>query len=233
MSLRLLDTNVVVRVLLGDIKHKQYSLALGYVEDGGLLEDYVIAEIIYVWLKNIKKNDAYAYALSVGELDEFNAKQKEYVFYFIPAAHWKSKAYTLFSIAWKSFIQKYPRVMCVNQDLFNKSLEIAQSTGLDWVDCTLLAERYLRGSYIATIDSGMIKYIKSLKEYEVKDSSTIRDAVAADIDRDAIEILETPDEDDGSLDYLGVGGRNCGVQDLKLVKEQDDIARQKHKTDKD
>lgn len=168
MAARLLDANVVLRVLLREVAHPRYHRAVAILNDGGTIRDYVMPEIVYAFLASVRRKNAAQRALERGELSLFERNPRAYAsgIDFLPG--WKKEAYAALRKQMSSFLQAYPAIKIDQQDLYDTALGIACDTGHDWVDCMLLAEKYLGGYEVCSLDKDVTESKSDLSTMALK-----------------------------------------------------------------
>ncbi len=167
--LKLLDANVVLRVLLQETSRPNYSNCVNYTVAGGLLRDYVIPEIIYQFIGHIRQMNAMQYAEGRGELSAYLACPKEYTRKHVPPSNWRKVAYAKFNAAVSQLQTEYPHVEIENKPFFDVALKIAIETGYDWVDCMLIAEHRVNSADVSSVDKNVLSGL-ALGTYKVSSS---------------------------------------------------------------
>lgn len=155
MGSRLIDTNVVLRVLCCDIQHPRYSDAVRYCIEGGAIRDYVMPEIIYGYIAHKRVGYSRALAESLGEIDKWNANPKLYSKGIAMPSGWRRQVYAELKPELIAFLSQYPSIIIDQKDLFDMAMGIACETGHDWVDCMLEAERQFGWVEVASLDKDL------------------------------------------------------------------------------
>ena len=159
-GLMLLDANVVLRVLLEDDRHPKYQECRALLESPSIIKNYVMPEIIYQFLAYIRKENANKIAEMLGELDLFLKSPRSYTAGLRLESGWRKRAYKTFAAEMSLLRRRYPNVCVEQEELYDKSLEIAEQTGFDWVDCLMIAEHNLFDRPIASVDRNVADGLK-------------------------------------------------------------------------
>lgn len=77
---------------------------------------------------------------------------------------WHKDCYVKFSDAMTQLFDRYPCVQVEDVDLFFVALDIAKASGLDWVDCMLIAENKVYGHTVCSIDSEVEQRVQSISD---------------------------------------------------------------------
>ena len=152
MATRLIDANVVLRVLLRD-DPERVVVAENFLLQGGTIRSYVLQEIIVNFLSYTKRAIVQRHAESADELQELYADPAKYAQEHQPKSDWKVKAFQSFGKQMARLLEKYPNVVLDNDGLYKSALNIARRLGHDWVDCLIRAEHNLFGYDVVSMDS--------------------------------------------------------------------------------
>lgn len=151
------DANVILRVLLKDTTHPRYLSCVSVLNSMCLVTDYVFPEVVYAYLAKVRKHLAYVMASSLGELEEFNRSPRLYTAKCRPLSGWKKDAYARLESDMQELLDTYQGLSMYDIDLYEETLQVAKSTGLDWVDCTLIASHRLYDTEVFSIDTDIVK----------------------------------------------------------------------------
>lgn len=161
MSLTLLDTNIVLRVIIHDISNADFNESVHLLQLGGVITNYVFPEVVFNFANQYLYNVAKEYAQSKGDSLLYSRDRRQYIRLHpqLREAGWHKKMYMSLQTAMTELLLQYPDVQMENHTLYIKAMDIAIKTGLDWVDCLLLAEHSTNGSTVQTLDKEMRKHL--------------------------------------------------------------------------
>lgn len=154
---RLIDANVICRVMVQDIQHPRYVEAERLLALGGIIRMYTIPEIAFQALASQRMKYAMEYATSHGELTRFQSAPRVYTTALTPPPGWKKQGYTWFRNRMSEMFSDYADVEIEDRTLYDAAMQIAIQTGYDWVDCLLLAEEKLGRGTVSSIDIDITK----------------------------------------------------------------------------
>ncbi len=159
---RLIDANILVRIVLENVNHPGYFSAVKILQAGGNVRDYVFPEVAYQYIKYymlaIARRDAY----SRGDLTLFEQNRSAYMRSHSLTPGWRKAAYSRLRESMDKLLCDYPLVQIDRRDIYDRALDIACQTGHDWVDCMLLAEHDIDGHDPVSLDKDVRKGVKKL-----------------------------------------------------------------------
>ncbi len=159
-GLTLFDANVILRVLLNEVHHPKYSLCKDMLERPGVIAKYVVPEIVYSYLANYRKVNARLTAIELGEVELYRQDPKKYIMALPPKSGWKKEAYCNYKDSMLELLDRYPSIEVECRKLFSITLDVAITTGYDWVDCMLIAEHNISGADILSVDTHIARGIE-------------------------------------------------------------------------
>ena len=154
---RLIDANVVCRVMTEDVEHPRYYDAERLLIAGGILRLYVLPEIAFQALMVQRMKCAERYAEEVDELALFRAAPRVYASKVTPPSGWRKQAYVWFNNRMAELLSDYADIEIEDRPLYEAAMQIAIQTGYDWVDCILLAEENLGRGTVSSLDKDIGK----------------------------------------------------------------------------
>lgn len=152
---KLLDANVILRVLLRDSAHPRYETAIRMLCQGGSLRDYVVPEIVFQYILRGRLSYAKSVAIDDDELQLFNQDRRSYIRKLQFPKGFVKSVYEKLRIQMAQLLHDYPAVTIDQKDLFDMAMSIACETGHDWVDCMLEAERQFGWVEVASLDKDL------------------------------------------------------------------------------
>lgn len=155
------DTNIILRFVTEDIFHSEYDYCIRCLQRGGVIPKYVIPEVVFNYAYHFLYDVAVEYARLTGEIQELERNRKLYIKEnkSLRFPGWKKKMYRELASILDSLLQSYPGVEIEDMDQFREAMRIAIGSGLDWVDCMLIAESCLHRGQVATCDKAMLRYL--------------------------------------------------------------------------
>ena len=154
---RLIDANIICRVMTENVQHPQYSEAERLLVIGGLLRLYVLPEIAFQALASQRLKHAERHAEEADELPLYSAAPRVYASKVTPPAGWRKQAYVWFNNRMAELLSDYAGIEIEDKPLYDAAMQIAIQTGYDWVDCLLLAEEKLGRGTVSSIDIDISK----------------------------------------------------------------------------
>lgn len=156
---RLIDANVVLRILLGDTEHPKFPIAIEYLETGGVICDYVFPEVAYQFLGRYKSRMAKDYAIEHEQLPQYYENPRNYAQSIQYPAGYRKCACAALRDGMNQFLSDYPNIVIDQKEHYDAAMNIACVTGHDWVDCMLLAEKALKGDEVYSLDKDLTTVI--------------------------------------------------------------------------
>ncbi len=152
---RLLDANIVLRVLVSDTSNSDYNLCLKELLRGGVIKFYVFPEIVAQAAWYFRRSVAEELAIRLGELNNFKQDVRKYTQEHVHIENGHRKFYIAFCEDLDKLLHTYPNVSIEHFDLVKRVLTIAVNTGLDLVDCLLVVEQIENDAEIVTCDKAL------------------------------------------------------------------------------
>lgn len=152
---KLLDADVILRVLFHDSTHPRYDTAIRMLYQGGSLCDYVVPEVVSQYILRGRLSYAKSVAAAADELQLFNQDRRGYIRKLQFPEEFVKSMYEKLRTQMAQLLHDYPAVTIDQEDLFDMAMGVACETGHDWVDCMLEAECQSGWVEVSSLDSDL------------------------------------------------------------------------------
>lgn len=149
---RLIDTNILLRYVIRDTRHKAYVVCIDELSRGGVIPLYVFSELAFSFTSKFRRNTVYKYAMLKGEKEKFEEDPRCYTCTAQMLAGWRKEAAQEFSARINEALRTFPNLQFQYWDLVEVAINRMIDTGHDCVDCLLYAEHILGGHEVVSID---------------------------------------------------------------------------------
>lgn len=166
-----IDTNVALRVGRGEVSSKFYVQSVQYATEGGCILQPVVAEIFFVCKGKYQVELGREDAIARGRLPVYNNSPREYSRKLAMPAKWLCNVYTQLDAIVDKLIKEYP-IKFEDYALVQKTIDIGEEFGFDWVDCLLLARYDLYGEQPLSCDKNIEQGMKILLLGEEEDGDS-------------------------------------------------------------
>lgn len=166
-----IDTNVILRVGTNNVRHPQFVQAVALAEQGGTAIQAVAAEVFFV-LRNIQRVEiARLDAIARGVQAEFDLHPRMYALRIEMPSGWVKEVYRQMRRVVGTAVSKYP-IEFEDYALVQKTIDIGEEFGFDWVDSLLLARYDLYGEQPLSCDKNIEQGMKVLLLGEEEDGDS-------------------------------------------------------------
>lgn len=166
-----IDANVALRVGRGEVSSKFYVQSVQYATEGGRILQPVVAEMFFICKGKYQVELGREDAIARGHLPVYKSSPREYSRKLAMPAKWMCNVYMQLDAIVDKLIKEYP-IEFEDYALVQKTIDIGEEFGFDWVDSLLLARYDLYGEQPLSRNKNIEQGMKVLLLAEEEDGDS-------------------------------------------------------------